>query len=51
MDALLWRPLPIAAPERLYVLSREFAGPDGKAVAGDNFEYPLFRQLRAEVKD
>ena len=30
MDAMLWRPLPIAAPERLYVLSREFAFPDGK---------------------
>ncbi len=51
MDAMLWRPLPIAAPERLYALSREFSDPDGKVVTGDNFEYPLFRQMRARVKD
>src|SRR5229473_2588052 len=49
LDAILWRPLPIAAPERLYVLSREFAFPDGKVVTGDNFEYPMFRQMRAQV--
>src|SRR5436190_1765807 len=46
LDAMLWRPLPIAAPERLYALSREFAFPDGKVVTGDNFEYPMFRQMR-----
>jgi putative ABC transport system permease protein len=51
MDAMLWRPLPIAAPERLYVLSREVAGPDGKLLTSDNFEYPMFRQMRAQVKD
>jgi predicted permease len=51
IDAVLWRPLPIAAPERLYVLSREFADAGGKVVAGDNFEYPLFRQMRALIKD
>jgi len=51
MDAMLWRPLPIAAPDRLYVLSREVAGPDGKVLASDMFEYPLFRQMRAQVKD
>jgi putative ABC transport system permease protein len=51
MDAMLWRPLPIAAPERLYVLSREVAGPDGKVLTNDYFEYPMFRQMRAQVKD
>jgi predicted permease len=51
MDAMLWRPLPIAAPERLYVLSRKVAGPDGKVLTSDNFEYPMFRQMRAQVKD
>ncbi len=51
VDAVLWRPLPIAAPERLYVLSREFANTEGKVVSGDNFEYPLFRQMRALVRD
>jgi hypothetical protein len=29
MDATMWRPLPVAAPERLYVLSRQSVGPDG----------------------
>lgn len=51
IDAVLWRPLPIAAPERLHVLSREFVDASGKPVTGDNFEYPLFRQMRAVVKD
>ena len=51
MDAMLWRPLPVAAPERLYVLSREVTGPDGKVMTFDNFEYPMFRQMRAQVKD
>src|ERR1035437_6846748 len=51
MDAMLWRPLPVAAPERLYVLSREVTGPDGKVMTFHNFEYPMFRQMRAQVKD
>jgi predicted permease len=50
MDAMLWRPLPISAPERLYVLSKEFRSTEGKFDPGDNFEYPLFRQMRARVK-
>ena len=66
MDAMLWRPLPIAAPERLCVFSRHLkvpAGsdlvppevlkayaPDGKDMVFDEFEYPLFRQMRAVVK-
>src|SRR5262249_29184786 len=47
MDAMLWRPLPISAPERLYVLSKELRVPDGKDLQFDEFEYPLFRQMRA----
>ena len=66
MDAMLWRPLPISAPERLCVFSRHLkvpAGsdlvppevlkayaPDGKVMIFDQFEYPLFRQMRAAVK-
>ncbi|HKE21716.1 MAG TPA: ADOP family duplicated permease [Bryobacteraceae bacterium] len=50
MDAMLWRPLPISAPERLYVLSKQFRRTDVKVDPGDNFEYPLFRQMRARVK-
>ena len=49
MDAMLWRPLPISAPDRLYVFSREFRLADGKLWTGDQFEYPLFRQMRALV--
>jgi predicted permease len=51
MDALLWRPLPISAPERLFVLSKGFRNTDLKVDPGDNFEYPLFRQMRARVKE
>src|SRR5690348_5502376 len=50
MDAMLWRPLPIAAPERLYALSWEVPGPAGKSEAGDAFAYPMFRQMRVLVK-
>jgi predicted permease len=50
IDATLWRPLPVAAPDRLYVLSRESTGPDGKVVIGDSSAYPMFRQMRALVK-
>ena len=51
MDAVLWRPLPVAAPGRLYVLSRQSTGPDGKVATGDTCAYPMFRQMRALVKD
>jgi putative ABC transport system permease protein len=51
IDALLLRPLPVSAPERLYLLSREGIGWDGKPSTDDGCEYPLFRQMRAAVKD
>ena len=41
IDALLLRPLPVSQPERLYALLR----PE----SNDGWEYPLFRQMRAEV--
>jgi putative ABC transport system permease protein len=50
VDAMLWRPLPISAPERLYALSKEFRATDVKVYTFDEFEYPLFRQMRAQVK-
>jgi predicted permease len=50
IDGLLLRPLPVAEPERLYALSR--GGFDhGKPTTYDGWEYPLFRQMRAAVKD
>ena len=51
IDALLLRPLPVAAPERLYALSRRGIGFDGKAQTFDGWAYPAFRLMRAAVKD
>lgn len=51
IDALLLRPLPIRHPERLYALFREGIGPDGKPRVGESMEYPLFRDMRAAVKN
>jgi hypothetical protein len=51
VDALLLRPLPVADPERLYSMAREGIGPDGKPQSFDGCEYPLFRRMRAAVKD
>ncbi len=50
IDALLLRPLPVAAPERLYELARE-AFYDGKLQSYDAWAYPAFRLMRAAVKD
>ena len=52
VDALLFRPLPVADPGRLYVLSREVIIPqEGKLETFDDCAYPMFRQMRAQVKD
>lgn len=51
IDASLLRPLPVAAPERLYFLSRQGLNWDGKPSTDENCEYPLFIQMRAAVKD
>src|SRR6266567_5762425 len=50
IDALLLRPLPVATPERLYALSYQGIGFDGKFQTRDNCEYPMFRRMRAAVK-
>src|SRR5215471_16481278 len=47
IDALLLRPLPIAHPERLYVLLRQQIGADDKQQINDSYEYPLFQRMRA----
>ena len=51
IDALLLRPLPVAHPERLYDLLRAEIGGDGKPGTFDGWAYPVFRQMRAAVKD
>jgi predicted permease len=45
-DALLLRPLPVDAPERLYVVAHLEAGPDGAINTSDGCDYPLFLSLR-----
>jgi putative ABC transport system permease protein len=50
IDALLLRPLPVTAPERLYALARE-AFYDGKMQSFDQWAYPSFQLMRAAVKD
>jgi predicted permease len=51
IDALLWRPLPIAGSSRLYVLSRKMIGFDGKPMEDDHWATPEFKLMRDAVKD
>ena len=51
IDALLLRPLPVANPERLYDVSRQAMGPEGKPQTFDAWAYPAFQLMRAAVKD
>jgi putative ABC transport system permease protein len=50
IDALLLRPLPVAHPEQLYVLSRQGTGFDNKPGEWDSWAYPDFQLLRAAAK-
>lgn len=52
IDALLLRPLPIANPDRLYVVA--FAGimaNTGKPLTYDSSSYPMFRQMKIDVQN
>ena len=51
IDALLLRPLPVAHADRLYVAARQGIDPGGHYRISDSSEYPLFRRMRAAVKD
>jgi len=51
IDALLWRPLPIANADRLYLLSRSMTGLSGKPVTSDYWATPEFKVMRDDVKD
>ena len=51
MDALLWRPLPVANAERLYALSREVFDLQGKPIRDGGWAYPSFSLMRDAVKD
>jgi putative ABC transport system permease protein len=47
IDALLLRPLPVAAPERLYALSRQAFDESGTQRSFDSWAYPDFALMRA----
>lgn len=49
IDALLLRPLPVAHPERLFVVTYPYLDAAGNTQAGDSFDYPQFRALRNAV--
>jgi predicted permease len=55
IDALLWRPLPIAGAGKLYVLTHKMTGFNGKPLEDDHWatpEYNLMRDaVRADLKD
>src|ERR1700726_2926151 len=51
IDALLLRPLPIRAPERLYSVAFQGSGMDGKLMTYDSCSYPMFRDMRAAVHE
>jgi putative ABC transport system permease protein len=50
MDALLFRPLPVAGADRLYIASRQGLSFNGTPGTFDGCEYPLFELMRATVK-
>jgi predicted permease len=50
IDALLWRPLPIANADRLYVLSRKLTGPEGKPIEDRYWATPDFKLMADAVK-
>ncbi len=50
IDALLWRPLPVAAPERVFAVSRAELTFEGKPTHFDGWAYPDFVLMRAAAK-
>jgi putative ABC transport system permease protein len=52
IDALFLRPMPVSHPERLYAVFRLGMGfSDGKPRVETSYEYPVFQQMRATVKN
>jgi putative ABC transport system permease protein len=50
IDALLLRPLPVANPERLFLITNSYIKEDGTKDYGDSSSYPQFRTLREAVR-
>jgi predicted permease len=51
IDALLWRPLPIANASKLYVLSRKLTGLEGRPIDDGYWSTPDFKLMSDAVKD
>jgi predicted permease len=51
VDAVLFRPLPVVHPERLFELVRVGTDEHGVPTEDDNCEYPLFVRMRDNVRD
>jgi predicted permease len=51
IDAMLLRPLPIADPGRLHVLTYRYGDTTGKVSNTEGFDYPGFRLMREAVKE
>jgi predicted permease len=49
IDALLWRPLPVAHADRLFALTRQVIGLDGKPMEADYWATPDFDLMRDAV--
>jgi predicted permease len=47
IDALLLRPLPVANPDRLHIVTRHSIADDGETASSESLSYPLFREMRA----
>jgi predicted permease len=50
IDALVWRPLPIAHADRLFVISRDELSPEGKPQNFDGWAYPDFALMRSAAQ-
>ncbi|MCC6536501.1 MAG: ABC transporter permease [Bryobacterales bacterium] len=50
IDALLFRPLPVAHVDRLRVVTNSYTDAEGKRDYSDSFNYPLFRTLRKALQ-
>ncbi|QOY89953.1 ADOP family duplicated permease [Paludibaculum fermentans] len=49
VDALLLRPLPVAEPERLFAVSYEKPGRDGRPGVYDSCSYPMFQRWQSAL--
>jgi len=50
VDAMLFRPMPVADAQRLFFLTYEYKDNERKVDTGDSYEYPGFRLMRDAVK-